>query len=357
VTRVLHVVECYDAGVGRAVNRWIALAPRHEHHLLWEGLQSPAEVTGIASHRRMPAGLSGRTRSVGERVDAIAPDVIVAHSSWAGVYARVTRTNAPVIYVPHAYKFEDPAQPAILRAAYRWAEGILARRTSVTVALTPREEWLAHSLHRDAQTRRVPNASTLRPTSEHPATGFDADDTVAMIGRISAQKSPRYFLEVAGRVRAQRPRTRFVWAGDGDQALRRELEDAGIEVTGWLDGDALRSFLSRPFVYFHSAAYEGFPLSVLDAAAFEHPVVVRDIPPFEDLDIWQCSSPADAAAAILSVLDRTPGHTRARSGAQWLTAEMNEQIQAEAVDALLAGFDRTDRGEVPLSRQGERDAH
>lgn len=352
MTKVLHVVECYDAGVGRAVDRWIALSPQHEHHLLWEGLQSPKNVTGLASDRRMPSGLRARTRAVREMVDAVVPDVVIAHSSWAGVYTRATMIGVPVLYAPHAYKFEDTSQHRALRNAYRFAESILAKRTYATVVLTPREESLARSLRARARTFRVPNASTLSPTEDFPGAGYAVGGTVAMIGRLSRQKSPQYFLEVASLVREQRPETEFVWAGDGDGSARRQLEHEGVVVTGWLDGDELRRFLGRPFVYFHSAAYEGFPLSLLDAATFEHPVVVRDIPPFESLNIWRCESAAGAANALLSVLDSEAGRERARAASKWIATVMNEEAQAEALSELLGEFDETERRGLTSAAEG-----
>ncbi|TQJ29699.1 glycosyltransferase [Microbacterium sp. SLBN-146] len=337
MTRVLHVVECYDAGVGRAVDRWITLSPQHEHHLLWEGLQSPDDVEGVMSHLRMPAGFLARIRAVRQMVNGIHPDVVVAHSSWAGVYTRARSVDAPVLYAPHAYKFEDPLQHPLLRAAYRGAEGILAKRTYATITLTPREDALARSLDQQARTLRVPNASTLAPGASHRPSDR-VDNTIAMIGRISPQKSPDFFLEVASRVREQNTDAHFVWAGDGDVGLRNQLEASGVEVTGWLKGKQLRDFLERPFVYFHSAGYEGFPLSVLDAAAFGHPVIVRDIPAFDGLDLWRCESTSSAARAILSVLERGSGHRRAASAAESLVKHMNEEVQAAAVDAVLSEF-------------------
>lgn len=40
--RVLHVTECFGAGVGRAVRLRAQALPRAEHHLLWTGEETPA---------------------------------------------------------------------------------------------------------------------------------------------------------------------------------------------------------------------------------------------------------------------------------------------------------------------------
>lgn len=338
MTRILHVVECFGAGVGRAVQLWPKLTPEHEHHLLWEGEESPAPHHAFSSETRLPRGLAARIASVDTHVRSIRPQVVIAHSSWAGVYTRARRPSVPVLYAPHAYKFEDPSESGLRRAIYRTAEALLARRSLLTLTLTPREDALARSLSPRSATHLVPNSPTVTPTDGGHATGFDPGSTVVMIGRVSRQKDPAHFIEVARTIRRTRPAVNFVWAGEGDAALTKDLEDAGVRVTGWLDRQALIALLSEPAVYFHSAIYEGFPLSVLDAVVFEHPVVVRAIPPFDGLGLLSTGSAPAAARAILAVLDRADGYEDAVRGSRGLTALMSRDSQASAMRSVVAPF-------------------
>lgn len=79
--------------------------------------------------------------------------------------------------------------------------------------------------------------------------------------------------------------------------MARELAENGIQVTGWLPRAQLLTELAGSDVYLHSAAWEGFPLAVLEADALRIATVLRDIPAFEDSDLpLRISSPEELAA-------------------------------------------------------------
>ncbi|WP_416279144.1 glycosyltransferase [Mycetocola zhadangensis] len=188
----------------------------------------------------------------------------------------------------------------------------------------------------------MPNVPTIFP----PATDATASGCrnnhplteVAMIGRLSAQKDPDYFAQVASLVRTVNPQVRFTWIGGGDDARVAQMESQGIRVTGWLDEAALIGELQRPWVYFHSARYEGFPLSVLDAAAFGHPIVARRIPAFEGTDLVQVDQPLQAMGELLTVLAGGSTPSAATRGGDHLLITMNSERQRESLGALYGEY-------------------
>ncbi|MGK9219623.1 MULTISPECIES: glycosyltransferase [unclassified Microbacterium] len=345
-TRVLHVTQVYAGGISRAIASLVELMPEAEHHLLWAGNEVPDAALPFASVHEMPQSprqLIGAVRRLREVVSLLEPDAVHAHSSFGGVYARIARLDVPVLYQPHCYKFDDGQQSVVRRVAFRLAEQTLARRSAGTVVLSPHEERLARSLDKHARTYYLPNVATIRPRSAFAATEFRPARDVLMIGRLSDQKDPDFFAEVAERVAAIDPNVTFRWIGDVDgvddgrgAAMRRRLESAGVRVLGWLNGDALAAELAKPGVYFHSAHYEGFPLSLLDAAAFEHPIAVRRIPTFDGLDIPDAATQSQAADLILEILDRGPAYGRAVAAAHHLNETMNRDAQRKALCALYA---------------------
>ncbi|GAA3655645.1 glycosyltransferase [Microbacterium marinilacus] len=334
--RILHVTECYAGGVSRAIETIVRLTPEAEHHLLWRGDEEPADAFPYASRHDLPEFIPNAISRVKAAVDDVKPDLVYAHSSWAGVFTRAVRLPSPVVYAPHCYKFDDVSLAAPLRVAFRLAERALAPRTARTVVLSPHEEALAHSLGREVATHYVPNIATLEPDETHPATGFETARDVIMIGRLSNQKDPAFFADVARIVRAQRPDVTFRWIGDGEDDRRALLEDAGVEITGWVNGEALAAELSRPSLYFHTAIYEGFPLSVLDAAAFEHPVAARGIPAFDELGIPQADSAEAAAVLVLDILEGNEALGRATEASRRLRATMNGDAQRRSLQELFA---------------------
>ncbi|GAA4196026.1 glycosyltransferase [Microbacterium oryzae] len=342
--RVLHVTQVYAGGISRAIRSLVELTPEVEHHLLWAGNEEPDDSLPFATVHSMPQSprrMAASVRRVQEVAALVRPDIVHAHSSFGGVYARLARIEAPVFYEPHCYKFDDGQQPVVLRGIYRLVEKGLAKRSKATVVLSPHEERLAKSLDAEASTYLLPNVATIAPSLEHPATGFQLPRDVFMIGRLTGQKDPRYFAAVAEEVHAIDPSISFRWIGgiDGEDdgrgaRMQQQLETAGVRVLGWLNGDALAAELARPGLYFHSAHYEGFPLSLLDAAAFEHPLAVRQIPTFDGLDLPDARTPAQAARLVLEILDGGPARARAVAAAEHLNMTMNRDAQRTALRQL-----------------------
>ncbi|MFX7785070.1 glycosyltransferase, partial [Acinetobacter baumannii] len=62
------------------------------------------------------------------------------------------------------------------------------------------------------------------------------------------------------------------WIGDGPSSAPR------VRVPGWAARDDVRAELAELDVYFHTAAWEGFPIAILDAAAMGLPILARRIP-------------------------------------------------------------------------------
>ncbi len=321
--RILHVTECFDSGTGRAIISRVLATPHIEHHLLWAGAEPPDDKVPWASTRRMPAGLVRRVVAVRAAVAAVQPDFVHAHSSWAGVYARAVPAGRPVIYEAHCFKFDDPALSPLRRSLIYGAEKILARRTLRIGVLSPHETAMVRKFDCDAEIIEIPNISSFMPEREPLKGDQPRRPLVSMLGRIAPQKDPSFYIDVADRVRAQIADVEFCWIGDGDRSLRAELEARDIFVTGWISSDEVRARLRNSTLYVHSAAYEGFPLSILDAAACDVPVVARAIPALAHTALV---TGADAA----QVADRAVGV---------LTDEQHRGVAQEATRALLATMD------------------
>ena len=103
---------------------------------------------------------------------------------------------------------------------------------------------------------------------------------VLFLGRLTGQKGPRFFLEIAAKVLEQTRDVRFVMAGTGDK-LRELIEygafrDVGdrLHFTGFLNRDEVNHLLSMTDVYCMPSVSEPFGLSALEAAQFEIPAVI-----------------------------------------------------------------------------------
>lgn len=300
--RVLHVVDRASGGVPLAVRDYIGHTPDVSHIILSpfsQGRPNPIWDGLAADHRALGQGTVARIGAVRAAVRTLRPDAVHAHSSFSGLYARTacSASRQRVVYSPHCFKFDDPDANRWLRKATLLAERLLARRTSVFAVLSPHEESLARSLGGSEKAVIVPNTPTL-PTRERRPHHVGRRFRVGMIGRLALQKDPDFFRSIKRMVDAENADIDWVWIGDGDDAFRARLESDSVEVTGWLPSQRLVEELDRLDLYVHSAAYEGFPLSVLDAAARRIPVFARRIPALEGTPIALFDDPGDAVAMV-----------------------------------------------------------
>ncbi len=288
--RILHVTQCVGGGVPIAIADYVRSTPEYEHHVAWPGGNDAASL-GSATGHDLGDGMAAQYRAFRRALAAVRPDLVVAHSSWAGLWARIGRRAAPVIYQPHAFVFTDQRRRRVVRGVYKAVERVLARRCEAIVGLTPEEVSLAESLG----ARR----SVLVPNLSRATSGVQRQPgLVVMSGRLAAQKDPLFFAALARAARPANPDLRFRWVGGGEDAYADALAEAGVEVTGWLPPSGAWDAMAEGSLYVHVARYEGFPLTVLDAAQLGLPVLLRDIGAFASLPGAKGSTPEELAGMI-----------------------------------------------------------
>jgi glycosyltransferase involved in cell wall biosynthesis len=127
---------------------------------------------------------------------------------------------------------------------------------------------------------------------------------IAGNGRLSHQKDPHFFAEAFTRVVDLLPGVGAVWIGGGDQHYVDELSECGVRVTGWLSRDAALQVLSTCSVYLHTALWEGFPISILEASAMGLPVIARNRPYLRGIEMpMVVESPRDVVDLVAGLLD------------------------------------------------------
>lgn len=156
-----------------------------------------------------------------------------------------------------------------------------------------------------------------------------------MVGRIAPQKDPKFFADVVAELRKDDVPLEAVWIGDGDGDLRRLLTEARIRVTGWLSPSGVEELL-RGSVYVHSARYEGFPLSILDAAACRAPIVARRIAAVEHTDLLMSSTPRGVAALVTDMLGSADALADARARNTPLLRAYSPQRLTDALAMLYS---------------------
>ncbi len=149
------------------------------------------------------------------------------------------------------------------------------------------------------------------------------EKTVLFVGRLTRQKGPEKFLDIAARVLESNPEVRFVMAGVGDN-FKQMLDSSAyrnighrFHMTGFLNQERLQYLLSFSDVYCMPSVSEPFGLSAVEAAQFGVPCVISKQSGVAEVlrgslkfDFWDIDKAADYILNLLSnpVLSRKVVH-------------------------------------------------
>lgn len=293
---VLHVVEAFGGGVAAAVRDYVRDLPEARHHIVCR-LRPEADALGaqwrqdFASVTAITGGQLGAVRTVRETIRELHPAVVHSHSSYAGVWARVAGIGLDgfrSVYTPHAWAFAREDKSRLERAAFRGVERVLLHRTDVLAGCSRAELAPAVAWRSDVELVHVPNIAELEADSTPALVQQPSDPRGLLIvgsGRLTAQKDPAWFRAAVRAVRAEGHPVRALWVGGGDETMQADLESAGIEVTGWIPPAQVERHLAEADLYLHTAAWEGFPITVLEAAQLGRPIAVRSIQAFHEVSL------------------------------------------------------------------------
>jgi len=320
--RILHVAEAFGGGLMEMV---IALAEGsaalgHDVMIAYGTRpETPESVrdridAGVGLHalpwqRRTPDAQLRAAREIKRLVADWAPDVVHLHSSFAGaVGAMVVDDDIPTIFSPNAFASALPEAGWLRRRLYRMAERRTCRHVTEVGAVSLSEAKLALGLGA-RQVTRVPNGICelnsdrvrTRPVEEWLA---DPPRVVAT-GRTVPQRQPQATARILSDLRDV---AEVEWLGGGGGrrgvAGRAALEAADIPVSDWLPRSELLDRIGSASVYLHWTAWDGLPLSILEAIALDVVVVASDIPPNREIlgPDAVCSSEEEAVALMRRVI-------------------------------------------------------
>lgn len=324
---------------------YVAHTPGIEHHVLGRAVPGEDVVSDLraagADVRLLPPGTAAAVREVSSVARAVRPDLLHAHSSIAGLYVRSApgvRRRA-IVYTPHGYAFERRDVSSAARVLFQVAERLMMVRTAAVIAVAAREAELAQKLAVGKPVHLVHNAVDVRPRA---LPGASSGTGVVGAGRLTAAKDPAFFAAAARVARRTAPEITWTWLGGGDDRMAQHLQESGVEVSGWLTRDELLRRMSAASVYVHSAAWEGCPVTLLEAAGLGLPIVAREIPALSAMRLpGLVSSPEALAARVLDLA--APGRRVAAAAlSQEIARRHSPQEQArqlraayEAVGAAL----------------------
>lgn len=244
--------------------------------------------------------------------------VVHLHSSRAGALLRLLpvlpRGRCRVLYTPHAFSFLRASSP-VSRLVLTQLERMAGRlRTDVVVAVSESERELAlqQRVVRDDQIQVIRNgidSGTLGRQCTASTRETGSCIRILSLGRLSWQKNPLFFVDVAERMCGLRQDIAFRWGGDGEllEKVRARLRGSTyrdrISFLGHVED--VESELRAAAVYFSTSRYEGLPYSIVEALAHALPVVASNVVGNRDVAIdcrnGRLYTPGDTEAAVACI--------------------------------------------------------
>lgn len=204
----------------------------------------------------------------------IKPDIIHLHSSKSGVLGRLAFNGGkiPVYYTPHGYSFLMRNYNEKKRKMFKLIESICSKRNCTTISCSKGEHLETLKLTKKAKyVNNGINVENLQALLDTIQKKESKERTVFTLGRISYQKNPKLFNEIAKKM----PNIKFIWIGDGE--LRDQLTANNIEITGWLDRESALKTAMNADIFILTSLWEGLPISLLEAMYMKKMCVVSDV--------------------------------------------------------------------------------
>lgn len=206
------------------------------------------------------------------------PDILHLHSSKAGVMGRIMnltigkKKNRKLFYNPHGYAFLQTDASKLKRRIFFFIEWFCAKLGGTIVAVSKGEGKESERLSNKVKV--INNSIHLKEIDEilkniKPIEKGDKFN-IATLARISVQKNPQLFNEIALKANEN-----FYWIGDGE--LRDKITAPNIKILGWqLKEDGLK-ILNDSDIFLLTSLWEGLPISLLEAMALGKVCIVTNV--------------------------------------------------------------------------------
>ena len=215
------------------------------------------------------------------------PDIIHAHSAKGGflgrLAAKLTRSKN-VIYTPHAFSYLSFT--GLRRIIFFSLEVMAKNWATVLLAISYSEaDKAVYELgYKRNDVKLILNSIPV--TNELIIKQPESIINIRMIGRLTIQKNPILFLEIAKSITDKYNNIHFSILGAGihddlteeisNFVTQNSLENK-VSIEGWADDFKSKSFLQATDIFLMTSIFEGLPYSLLEAMALGKACIVSDV--------------------------------------------------------------------------------
>jgi glycosyltransferase involved in cell wall biosynthesis len=316
--RVLHVVEAFGGGVFEVVRLLAEYLAADGHPVAiayGRRSETPEDVRAkiapevelfpLPWDRRAPREQIAAARALRRLAASWEHDVVHLHSSFAGVVGSLALPRStPKVYTPHGYSFTMQSRSPSRRRLFKAVERVTSRGVDAIGAVSEAE---ARDARLVAPAEKVVVVRNGIPELDDPPAGALPErpgrPRAIAVGRITEQRQPASAARILASV-ADLADVSWVGGAGRGGIPESAVSGEGVPVTGWLSRPDVLSELSRATVYLHWTAWDGQPLSILEAMAEDVVVVASDIEPCREVVGRRqvCAGEGEAAELIRRIL-------------------------------------------------------
>lgn len=225
-------------------------------------------------------------------IKSIKPDIIHVHSSKAGVIGRLAarRCKVPCVYNSHGWAFSMEVSEK-KKKVYASIERICANFSVKIINISDDEKKLAakYKVAEENKMMTIYNGIDLNKYNRRynrndvlsklniPENAF----VIGMVGRITEQKSPQTFINIAEKISSLDENAYFILVGDGE--LKKEIQERvekklikdKVVITGWTNEVA--KYVSIFDIALLTSKWEGFGLVLAEYMAMGKPIIASKV--------------------------------------------------------------------------------
>ena len=299
--RVLHVAEASGGGgVERYLETLLKYSKGKVENILvcsqnydYEKFKVLADrvIRLKMEHNIKPSSDIKVERTLRRIIKQIKPDIVYAHSSKAGAFARIADLglNNKVIYNPHGWAFNT--QPSIKkRKVYKWAEKFLANLCDKIICISDaeKESALKENICRLNKLEVIYNGVDLEeieksiPVTRQKCNIPEDAFVIGTVARLTELKSPDVFVKAAKIIKKEIPTAYFLMVGDGElkDEILKEIHNSQLDssflITGWVENPTAYIKIMNIGMLL-SRWWEGFGLVLPEYMACGVPIVATGV--------------------------------------------------------------------------------
>lgn len=255
----------------------------------------------------------------GARAKSITKDIphkIIHAHDWlsfvAGMEAKKV-SDAPFIAQIHSTEFDRAGgnpNPEVYKIE---KQGMEAADMVIAVSKFTKDKIVKHYGIKPEKISVLHNAIYRETIKKHQSFPIKQNDKIVLfLGRITMQKGPDYFLDMAKKVLTKVKNVKFIITGDGDmmeQTIKKSIKldiQKNVLFTGFLRGEDMERAYQNADVYVMPSVSEPFGLTVLEAIQHGAPVVVSKQSGVSEVvsnvlkvDFWDTDEMANKVISVL----------------------------------------------------------